>query len=278
MKATWRHNVLFAVLILGLGLLAARLVTLMLADQAKVAARAERQQRSRMLLPGRPGSIYARSGARYVPLAVSRQVPSCFADPSLIDQNEVDKVSIEVGSLLGVNAPDVQLALLERRDKRFAWLKRQISPSQEQAVAALGLRAVGIVPEWRREYPNGALAATVVGFRRDDGQPGAGIELAENDHLAAKDGLRVVLTDAARRPIWPMPQESSLPRDGANVFLCLDAVIQGYLEEAIQQSLEKFAAKWATGIVVNPSTGAILAMASTAPSPCPSSPAACSSR
>lgn len=263
MKAdTVRANLLFGVLILALGGLSARLVTLMLADRAEAVRRAARQQRHKIVLPARPGGIYARAGRRYVPLAVSRQVPGCFADPSLIDDAHLGEVADKVGRAIGIDPAEIVSAIRRRCDKRFAWLKRDITPAQARAVRQLGLRAVGVQSQWRREYPSGGLAATVLGFRRADGLAGGGVELAVDRQLAARDGRRVVLTDAARRPIWPLPAAGRAPRDGDNVFLSLDAVIEGYLREAMSDSMEKFSAEWAAGVVVDPATGAVLAMAS----------------
>lgn len=258
----WRHTFVFGLLVLALAGLSVRLTLLMRDDRVKVAAKAARQQRREIMLPGRPGSVFAASSRRYVPLAISRQVASCYGDPSLIADDEMAEVAIAVGEALGMDPPEVQLKLLERRNKRFAWLKRQITDAQVERIAALKIPAVAVQYEWRREYPNKDLAATVIGFRRIDGVAGGGLELTQDDYIAATDGKRVVLVDAARRPIWPLPEESVLPRDGDNVFLCLDAVIQGYLQQAIGASIEKFSAEWGTGVVVDPQTGRVLAMCS----------------
>jgi cell division protein FtsI/penicillin-binding protein 2 len=125
------------------------------------------------------------------------------------------------------------------------------------------MRGVGIAYEWWREYPNGSLAATVLGFRRRDNVAGGGLELSQDrPHLAPVNGLRVSLADARRRPVQPVTEKSVAARDGDDVFLCMDAIIQGYLQAALSESVERFAAKWATGVMVEPKTGRILAMAS----------------
>jgi len=257
-----RCDVVFGLLLAAIVALCAWLLVLMRTVGPKAVSRACRQQQMAIPLPGRPGAIFARSGRRYVPLAISRQVPSCYADPFLLKDSQLAEVPIAVGEALGIDPRRVQSELLRCRKKRFAWIERQIGPSQAQAISRLGLRAVRIAYEWRREYPNDDLAATVIGFRRIDGVAGAGLELTQNRYLAAKDGRRVVVADAARRAIWPLPAASRLPVDGANVFLTLDAVVQSYLQEAVSASVAKFSAEWGTGVVVDPQTGRVLAMCS----------------
>jgi len=263
MKAeSLRLRLVFGVLLLCAGAMLARLCLLMRDHQATAVAKAERQQTRHIPLPGRPGGIFARSGMRYVPLAVSRQAPSCFADPALIPEQKLDDAAISVSEAIGRDAREVQLDILRRRDKRFVWLKRRISPDQADRIRQLKLRGVDIQREWIREYPNGTVAATVLGFRRVDGVAGGGVELAFDRYLAARDGRNVVLADAGRRAIWPLPEKSQPPKDGWDVFLTIDAVIQKYLQEALAETLDRFSPKWATGVVVEPQTGRVVAMCS----------------
>jgi cell division protein FtsI/penicillin-binding protein 2 len=257
--------VVFGVLALVLVGLAARLGVL-LRDRSTLAAKmAERQQRRVIPLPGRPGSIYARTRGGYVLLAGSERVPSCFADPFLLADEQLAPAAAAIGDALRIERQQVLEAIRARRRKRFAWIKRGITDEEAAAVAELDLQAVGVMHEWRRYYPSGRRAAAVVGFCRRDGEGGAALELALKDRLAASDGRRVVLADARQRPIWTVPDESRPPRDGQDVYLCLDAIIQGYLEQAVAESLERFGVAgrtWAAGVVIEPHTGEVLAMAS----------------
>jgi len=258
----WRHNAVFGLLILVMVALCVRQVLLLCGDTGRRLGRAARRQQMVIPLPARPGSIFARSSRRYIPLAISRQAPSCFADPFLIEDERLDDVSIAVGAALSMDPRTIQRKLIERRKRRFVWLKRRITEAEAAAVRKLRIAAVGVAYEWRREYPNEDLAATVVGFRLADGRPGGGLELTQDRQLEAEDGKRVVLADAGRRAIWPLADSSRPPVDGSHVLLCLDAVIQGYLQEAVAASVEKFDAKWGAGVVVDPQTGRVLGMCS----------------
>ena len=259
---TWRYNMVFGALVLAVMGLGVRLALLVKGGQGQAELLAERQQRMVTPLPGRPGSIFARTQKRYVLMAASKQMPSCFADPFLLENREIADTAFAVAGVLDLDPIETQERLLLRRRKRFVWLKRGISENEAAALRELKLPAIGITHEWRREYPNGELAGTVVGFRLRDGLPGGGLELTEDRHLAAVDGRRVMLADAFRRPISPLPDKSTPPRDGGHVFLTLDPAIQGYLQEVVTRSVSEFGAKWGTGVVIDPYTGAVLAMTS----------------
>ena len=259
---TWKYNMLFALLLLALGGLWVRLTVLMHDYRGKWTEKAARQQRRELQLPARPGGIFARTSRSYVPMAISRQKPSCFADPAMIPDASLDEVALAVGNILDINPVDIQRKILDRREHHFIWLQRGISELQARRIYDLDIPAIAVQQEWKREYPLGELAATVSGFRRIDQIAGGGIELSQDNYLAARNGKAVVLTDAARRPIWPVSDESFPPRDGSDVFLCIDAVIQSYLYEALREAFETFSAKWATGVVVDPQSGSVKAMCS----------------
>lgn len=259
---TWRYNLVYGVLMLAVGGLGVRLWLLLRRAPVEAAAMAVRQQRMVVPLSARPGNIFARTRNRYVLMAASRQMPSCYADPLLLADRDLAGAAVAVARVLGLDPLEVQNRLILRRRSRFIWLKRDISDAEVRKVQALRLPAIGVCHEWRRVYPNDKLGGTVVGFRCLDGRAGGGMELAQARHLVALDGKRVMLADAFRRPIWPLVEESSPPRDGGHVFLTLDLIIQGYLQEAVAESVERFGAKWGTGVVVNPNTGEVLAMCS----------------
>ncbi len=262
---TWRYDVVFGLLVVGLAALGARLVVLLRDLAPRAAQLAAEQQRRVIPLIGRPGSLYACTRGGYVLLAGSERVPGCFADPVLLPEAELAPTAAAVGHAVRLERDIVLETLQSRRQKRFAWVKHGLTDGEARAVADLGIRGVGIAHEWRRYYPNGSLAATVLGFRHRDGEPAAGLELAMASELAAGDGQLAVLADNRRRPTWTLPDESAMPRDGHNVCLFLDAIVQGYLERAVAAAVDRFGADgrtWATGVVVDPHTGEVLAMCS----------------
>jgi len=265
MPPRWRCEFAFGLLAVAMVGLTVRLVLLIQEQGARAAELAERQQRRVIRVPGRMGEIFARTRNGYVLVAGSKQTPSCFADPALVPEQRIIATASELGEALELPPRDVLKSIVSRREKRFVWIKRDLLPVEADAVRSIGNPAVGVMREWRRYYPNGPLAATVLGFRHIDGGPGGGLEATLDQYLQAEAGRRVTLVDAARRPIWTIPDESRPARDGFDVFLCLDARIQGFLERAVRESVARFGIEgqtWATGVVVEPYSGRVLAMCS----------------
>jgi len=264
----WRHNIVFGAMILAVAGLGVRLWHLRMLHAGKAGDMVQRQQRYIIRVPARTGNIYAMANNRPVLLAVSRQAPMCFVDPSLLKDYEIADIAVDIADALNVEPLGVQDRLISRRKKRYAPIKddpnRELTPRQIDAVRAMKNRAVGIEYKWVRGYPCGDLGAAVVGFRRRDGKPGGGLELSLDRFLAAHDGEREIVVDAARRPVHLLPEKSDPPRDGNHVFLSLDAVIQDSLQRAATAAVAKYGGPetWAVGVVVEPKTGRILAMCS----------------
>jgi len=260
------HHFIFALLGAALIALSARLFMFQKTCQGQMARLAQGQQEMRVDVPGRRGGIYASSHAERVQLAASRQIESCFADPMIIADGELRPVSVKLAAVLGVPAGTIHSQLTSRRRSRFVRLARQVDADTAARIRKLSLRGIGITREWQRYYPNGALAAHVVGFS-SKGPRGRecgleGMELYADAELRSTDGRWSVLTDAARRPIWREPGTYVPPGDGQHVTLTIDVVIQGYLEETLAKTKSAFAAESVVGVIVDPKTGDILAMSS----------------
>jgi cell division protein FtsI (penicillin-binding protein 3) len=255
----------YGLLVLAIGGLGYRLVDLIRTTGAKAERTVQRQQMVTHPVPGKPGGIYVRAGKMLVPVAESRQVPSVYVDPNMIvDEKDLATTCDRLGKALDMDPNRVRREISLRRSRRFVWVKREVDPREANAVRALRLPWVGIEYEWRREYPAGALAAAVVGFppAEANSPSGAGAELQHRRAMEAQDGCRVMVADVSRRPVMAVAELSRPPQDGCNVVLCIDAPIQGFLEKALADAVTTYEARWGAGIVVNPQTGEVLAMAS----------------
>jgi len=255
-----RQRRVAAILTAGLSLLlaalAAFLVYIYAASSEPLAARASRQHH--MCIPIRPlrGNIV---DARLRVLAGSRAIQSVFADPKVV--KDAATAATRVAPVLGLERDDVYRQLAEDPDERFVWLKRRVSAETADAVRGLKLRGIALTTEGVRHYPNGSLAAHVIGFVGVDEQGLEGLERVFDARLRGRPGRAYVLADCRRRPIWMQPDDFVPAEDGQHLVLTIDAVVQAAAERAIADAVRTYRAKSATAIVMDPMSGAIWAMA-----------------
>jgi cell division protein FtsI (penicillin-binding protein 3) len=196
--------------------------------------------------------------ARGETLAISRYVPSVFADPKFVEDRA--GAARLLAEALGLEAP----ALLEKlavTSRRFIWVKRHCTPEQAAAVRALGLNGVGFVDEPKREYPRGLAMGQVIGYGDIDGRGLEGLEAQHEKDLAGLPGRELVLRDGRRDLIASSVKTIQEAQPGADLVLTVDARIQAAAEAALQRILEKHSPESAVCVVMDPRTGDILALA-----------------
>ncbi len=147
--------------------------------------------------------------------------------------------------------------LSERRG--FVYLARSLPARAAQAVLALKIAGVTGTPVMRRVYPRGALAAQVLGMVGTEGVGLAGLEYSRNAQLAGRAGERRVVSDALGQPV--SISESHQVAPGKSLTLTLDANIQQRVEDVLAAVGHLYEPKNATAIVMDPRTGAVLAVA-----------------
>jgi cell division protein FtsI (penicillin-binding protein 3) len=141
------------------------------------------------------------------------------------------------------------------------WLRRRLPPTVTQAIRALHLPGLGLVPEPLRLYPNRELAAHVIGFEGADGVGLEGIERAWNQHLAGAPGKALAERDALGRDVTTAPVLVKPATPGASVSLTIDRTIQYIAEREIDAAFRRTRARAAMALVADPRTGEILALA-----------------
>jgi cell division protein FtsI/penicillin-binding protein 2 len=198
------------------------------------------------------GTITDRDG---VDLAVSEPAQDISADPYLIA--DPLQAARRLAPLLGRPQASVLTELSERRG--FVYLARALPARTAQAVLALGIAGVTGTPVMRRVYPRGALAAQLLGVVGSEGGGLAGLEYSRNSVLAGRAGERRVVSDARGQPVSISEPHRELP--GEPLSLTLDANIQQRAEDVLGAVARVFRPKDATAIVMDPRTGAILALA-----------------
>jgi len=177
-------------------------------------------------------------------LATDIKVTSVFAEPRrIIDKDEA--VELLSAVLPGINAEELREKLGSR--KGFVWVKRAITPKQQQEVYHLGLPGVGFMQENKRVYPNGPIAAHVLGFANLDGVGISGLEkYIDGQGLADLHGAGFALTPDNLKPI----------------VTSLDLEATFAVRDELEKGIEKFKAKAGAAAILDVNTGEIVAMAS----------------
>ncbi|HUO54752.1 MAG TPA: penicillin-binding protein 2 [Rhodoblastus sp.] len=177
-------------------------------------------------------------------LAMDVKVMSVFAEPRrIIDKDEATELITAV--LPDVNARELREKLGSH--KGFVWIKRGVTPSQQQQIFRLGLPGVGFLPENKRIYPNGPLGAHVLGFTNSDNNGIAGIE-----KYIDSQGLSD-LHDAG----FNLAPENLKP-----IALSLDMRATHALRDELVHGVERFQAKAAAAAILDVNTGEVIAEAS----------------
>ena len=214
---------------------------------------ATRQHRETIEIPAGRGTIYDRTGE---PLAIGEQATTVYADP----RNVVApmKAAVKVGNALGLD-PDELYPTLRDRTKQFVFVERKADPVKAKELERLAVAGLGFYAEERRAYPQGRVAAHVLGYAGTDNKGLDGLEAALDRTLAGKPGFEIVVRDPAGRAIDVVT--SRRERAGRNVVLTLDHQLQASAEQILSNAVTRWRARGATAIVMDPRSGAILAMA-----------------
>ena len=211
------------------------------------------QHRESVTIPAGRGTIFDRSGLE---LALGERATTVYANPMQIVNPR--RAALAVQRTLGVNADKIFPSLADR-SHGFVYVARQADPTRAAALQRLKLPGFGFYPEERRNYPQGSVAAQILGFVGTDGSGLSGLEFQFNRVLAGRPGKETVVKDPSGQVIDVEGERPEVP--GRDVYLTLDHSIQANAEEVLRETVRKWSAKSASAIVLDPRTGAILAMA-----------------
>jgi cell division protein FtsI (penicillin-binding protein 3) len=252
--AVVQHRVggIFGLFLLLLVLAAGRTLYLGVLRSGALRKAASDQQLTYEPVNAQRGTITDRNG---VDLAVSEPARDISADPYLL--TDPLGAAQRLAPLLGRTQSSV-LAKLSKRSG-FVYLARALPARQAEAVMALKIPGINGAPVMRRVYPRGTLAAQALGVVGTEGKGLAGLEYSRDKLLRGHSGRRRVVSDAIGQPV--SITETSQVTPGASLSLTLDANIEQRTEEVLGAVGRVFNPKDATAIVMDPSTGAVLAVA-----------------
>ncbi len=250
--------ILVAMILWALGIVI-RLVHLQIFCHAESRDQITVQNQAKVKIFPDRGTIYDRNGTVLAQMVTEKSI---FYTPSANESLAARMAPIEkLTPVLGLDADAVASirASLERK-KSFVWIKRKIDV--ETAARVEGLHLPGIFPqdEPTRSYPQGSLAAHVLGFVNIDNKGQAGAEKQFDKDLRGREGERILYRDTYLRPY--RSEQIHAPERGKDIVLTIDAVIQYIAQREIEKAVAENQAGWGAVIVSDPATGEILAMAS----------------
>jgi len=249
-----------------LALVAARLVELQGLHWAHYRALAQQQ-----MLPPQPipipvvrGSITSSDGTV---LAMTVQTDLVYADPAQIPRAKRARVAAALAGPLGMAPSAIEWLVDHPSSPQYVVLKRNVPAATGARITGFQLPGVDETPSYSREYPNGDLAANLVGFTHTDAagdlQGVAGLEQEYNSLLSGRDGSEEVEMSPGADP-QPIPQTEQILRDpvpAGSLQLTIQADIQWYAEQQCAAEVKVARAKDCSVVVMQPHTGRILALA-----------------
>jgi cell division protein FtsI (penicillin-binding protein 3) len=231
-----------------------RLFHLQVLARADYEHQGARQSERTINLDPRRGPILDRNGH---PLAFSVDAESLYAVPQ--DISNPAATATALARALGVDAAgrkDLQAQL--QKNRAFVWVRRKLDPVTARTVRELQLDGVGFLSENRRYYPKRELASQVLGYVGVDNTGMSGVEYAFEDAIRGRAAKVVVTTDARRRPVGHTERPST---DGHTVVLALDETIQYVAERELDRAMTETGSVSGVVVVLEPTTGEVLALA-----------------
>lgn len=230
-----------------------RLSVLQVVSGAKYRKIAEEQHKTEVEITAERGKIFDRD---LEPLAVSFECQSCYAHPQLVP----DPISTaEELSRIGLG-PKWEIVQKLRSRKKFVWIRKGIGPQVAERIGKLNLGGIYLISDIERAYPKG-IAGNLIGFCGGEMKGLEGIEYEFDAVLRGSPGRMIVQRDATGHTC-PLPEyPKKEPENGSDIVISIDVDLQSIAEKELARGVERFNARAATCIIIDPTTGEILAMA-----------------
>jgi cell division protein FtsI/penicillin-binding protein 2 len=259
-----RIGLLFALFCLAFLVAIGRAAWLQAVQGSGLSADAQSQQTQTVEIPAQRGAILDRTGKK---LAVSEEAATIYATPYQVKRPAAE--SEKLAKALGMDR-DAVLRAVVKPNSGFEYIKRQVDLPTAEHVRNLELPGIGVLPDSRRTYPQGKLAAQVIGSVGTENQGLTGLEAADDDTLKGTTGEREIVNDALGQEL---ERQTVTPADpGSDLQLTIDGRLQAITEDVLGSLATTYSPKGATAIVMDPRNSEVLAMANY-PSYDPSDPA-----
>lgn len=255
-----RIRLLSMVLFGFMALFVVRLFYLQIVEHDKWTQAANSEQVKQQVLPAARGEIYALDYSSPVKIVLNEAVFTVFVDPEeVVDPKAIATAVREIAGGSAVkNIEDHAKA----KPSRYQVVARNVTRKQADLLKEKNLKGLGFQPTSRRVYPEGKLAAQVLGFVNAEEKGQYGIEEALNTRLKGIDGMRKAVTDISNVPLT-IGNNNVLepPKNGENIVLTIDRNVQSFTESALAEGAKSIGATRASAIVMDPQNGHVMAMA-----------------
>ena len=192
-------------------------------------------------------------------LAASKLGHKLFVDPTIVENFE--SLSFELSEIISLSPAQIEQKLRENPNSRYVVLQTLLTDEQVEKVRALSHRCVRLEERLVRVYPHGDVGGTLIGLVGTEHTGLAGFENKYNKVLTGESGKFVRLRDSNRNTVWISPEDFQLKNDGEDVQLSIDVVIQDIAATRLREEVIRCNAGGGRIVVVDPTTGEILAMA-----------------
>ena len=257
--AVWRLLTVAVVLSIAAAGLVARLADLQIVNHAGYVASAKDEHFDTAITPAHRGTVLDANG---FPLAASVDTYDIGINRSVWQKGGTAQQGAAALAPLLNRAPDDVLALVGDGTNGTAWIARGVDYETGRRIAGLGIPGVQASVAAHRIYPEGDLASPLLGFIGRDGNGLTGLELQYDSVLAGHPGSQRFERDSLGNPIAFGSNKTVDPEPGSDVMLTVDRTIQRMAETELQKGIDSTHATGGDVIVMDPKTGAILAMAS----------------
>jgi cell division protein FtsI (penicillin-binding protein 3) len=237
--------------------LVARLFYLQVLQHEHYIAQASKEHTRKYEVPARRGELYVRDGDGVTPLALNQTLKLVYADPRYVGDKA--DAAARLAAITGGSAMDYEARL--ERGIEYAVLADRVPTAVADKIKQAKLPGIALVDRDYRTYPEGQLAAQVLGFVNADAEGQYGVEGYLDDQLAGTPGQLAAKTDTHGIPIATADNIVKAPVDGSSYVLTIDRNIQAMAESELKAQVDRVKAKSGSIVVLDPATGAVRAMA-----------------
>ncbi|MBI2026133.1 MAG: penicillin-binding protein 2 [Candidatus Levybacteria bacterium] len=255
----WRYKFCLTVIVFAFILVVLKLFYWQVVKAGELSSLGDLQYGTNIKILPKRGEIKTSDG---FPIATNKVSYLVFANPKEIKNKEA--TAQVLASILSADIASVSSSL--SLDRMWVPIKSKVDIETKQKLEKLGLNGVGFTEQYTRFYPEGSMAATLLGFvgKDSDGNDKGyfGLEGFYDRLLKGEGGTAKTVTDALGRPILAKLDQSSGKIDGRSIILSIDRSIQFLVEKKLKQGIEKYGASSGMIGIMDPKTGQMLALAS----------------